>query len=97
MRKRGSRFVASQAERSECRESQSTQREFELAAERKSERMDTAYSPRLHEEELSADANAIQELRLAAERKSERMDTAHSPRLHAETDERHPVVPMGSP
>ena len=29
-----------------------------LAAERKSERMDTAYSPRLHEEELSATANA---------------------------------------
>ena len=28
-----------------------------LAAERKSERMDTAYSPRLHEEELSATAN----------------------------------------
>ena len=29
----------------------------ELAAERKSERMDTAYSPRLHEEELSDAAN----------------------------------------
>ena len=28
-----------------------------LAAERKSERMDTAYSPRFHDEELSAAAN----------------------------------------
>ena len=28
-----------------------------LAVERKSERADTAYSPRLHEEELSDDAN----------------------------------------
>ena len=55
-----------------------------MAAERKSERMDTAYSPRLHEEELSATANAIQESRLAAERKSERMDTAYSPRFHEE-------------
>ena len=31
--------------------------EAKLAVERKSERMDTAYSPRLHEEELSAIAN----------------------------------------
>ena len=46
--------------------------------------MDTAYSPRLHEEELSDAANAIQESRLAAERKSERMDAAYSPRLHEE-------------
>ena len=29
------------------------------AVERKSERMDTAYSPRLHEEELSATASRI--------------------------------------
>ena len=29
------------------------------AVERKSERMDTAYSPRLHEEELSATASQI--------------------------------------
>ena len=29
------------------------------AEERKSERMDTAYSPRLHEEELSATASRI--------------------------------------
>ena len=29
------------------------------AVERKSERMDTAYSPRLHEEELSASAERI--------------------------------------
>ena len=29
----------------------------QLAVERKSERADTAYSPRLREEELSADAN----------------------------------------
>ena len=56
----------------------------QLAVERKSERMDTAYSPRFREEELPADANAIQELRLAVERKSERADTAYSPRFREE-------------
>jgi len=46
--------------------------------------MDTAYSPRLHEEEPSATANEIQDLLLAAERRSERADTAYSPRFREE-------------
>ena len=45
--------------------------------------MDTAYSPRLREEELSTTANVVDAL-LAVERRSERMDTAYSPRLHEE-------------
>ena len=46
--------------------------------------MDTAYSPRLHEEEPSATDNEIQDLLLVAERKSERADTAYSPRFREE-------------
>ena len=38
-------------------EVRSQESELELAVERRSERMDTAYSPRVHEEEPSAAAN----------------------------------------
>ena len=48
--------------------------------ERRSERADTAYSPRFCEEEPSATDNEIQDLLLAAERRSERGDSAYSPR-----------------
>ena len=56
---------------------------MKLAVARRSERLDTAYSPRVHEEEPSAAANLLA-LLLAVERKSERADTAYSPRFREE-------------